>query len=1075
MAKSREIGSIHGSVVLENKASDTAKQVAKDLGALDGAAKQAGAGFKSLGADIAKSAAGWMAAGAIMGQIQKLNAWLVEGARGADEAAQAQASLQKSLGTSAKSLVDYSNALAKVTRFEDETILKAEAMIGQFIKSETMIKRLMPVVADFATAKGMDLVSAADLVTKTIASENNALGRYGIEIKGAAASTERFEQVIQKLNTAFGGQAEAMAGVGMGPLEMQKKALGDISEELSVNILPAMIQWKEIQVMIATFASNAVKALQAQGMAMGMMLPTWLGGAGKSAGIVKMYRTVQDAGQMDPDKAAAYLQQIRGEKLGEMGASDSSLGGLRAKRDRQLAMINKTATEKKFGWGGVLVSQRDVLEGLDSQIEKQQKVNDELHEQVSILTEGLQVIVNTQKVEAEQAKKSSGPTILKLTEDDQKAAIAEALRAKEKAADLERTIAGDRIRNAEMVGAAERGEAASALDYRKKALEVVWAYENQGYQSQIEHLDAIAGDERRTAEERMDASKQLTSVKIKQAIAEKDARLRISAADKAIAKQQVADQVASVQAAEERLRREYEITRDKLIETHSATRDQQLTDLQATYHAQLAKLKAVEKDTAKHLEKTEKQYEEAGKVIVGEFGQAVTKIITVDARAKVSFDEAAKAKLQEDLQSAMELVSGSIGSALTRMVTSFTTHTELAMSGIVSTVGDLVGGIGQAAGNGWVTAIGKVVGVVGDIWKAVEDGKKADEEADKRRKETTFQQLIAINALREETRKWLLDIGKLDPSNMSLNELRGARAGAVDQATSAVRTATGNTKLTSSDLETLAPLFERTAGINTDRLGGLDRSSADTLSGMVLSDEEKRAYYRLTGHAWTGTARDLHPGSAFTNARAAYLDGYSSTLSNYDSLISGYTVGAGIDHTKSISREDFESDLNTETTTGAVSAKEAARLRYEAAWGTGEFAGKTWGGAATSDAYRQDERTTLKYNWENWDTLNPASTSTSSSSGGIPQLGNGGLATTPSLVAENGQPELVLPLDKPQRTAELLEMYLGGGAGGGGHMSVSVSLNIDPNIPFNADSTRRLGRSLGDRVVTVARAQGMRV
>ena len=53
-----------------------------------------------------------------------------------------------------------------------------------------------------ATAKGMNLSAAADLVAKSVGSSTNALSRYGIQIEGVG-STERLDSAVIALEGQF--------------------------------------------------------------------------------------------------------------------------------------------------------------------------------------------------------------------------------------------------------------------------------------------------------------------------------------------------------------------------------------------------------------------------------------------------------------------------------------------------------------------------------------------------------------------------------------------------------------------------------------------------------------------------------------------------------------------------------------------------------------------------------------------------------------------------------------------------------------------------------------------------------
>ena len=139
-------------------------------------------------------------------------------------------------------LISQAKELQTKTLFGDEETIAAQAMLATMGLEEQAIKELIPLVQDMATAKGMDLVGAADLVAKSVGSSTNALSRYGITITGAVGSQERLNTATQALNRAFGGQAEAIAKVGAGSLVQLKNQFGDLMEDIGEKLLPMIIK-----------------------------------------------------------------------------------------------------------------------------------------------------------------------------------------------------------------------------------------------------------------------------------------------------------------------------------------------------------------------------------------------------------------------------------------------------------------------------------------------------------------------------------------------------------------------------------------------------------------------------------------------------------------------------------------------------------------------------------------------------------------------------------------------------------------------------------------------------------------
>ena len=123
----------------------------------------------------------------------------------------AEKKLETALGFTSTALHNQASALQQTTTFGDEAIISAQALLGAFIKDEEQLKKATVATLDLASAKGMDLSSAADLVGKSLGSSTNSLSRYGIEVEGAVGSTKRLDTLTQNIAKTFGGQARAEA------------------------------------------------------------------------------------------------------------------------------------------------------------------------------------------------------------------------------------------------------------------------------------------------------------------------------------------------------------------------------------------------------------------------------------------------------------------------------------------------------------------------------------------------------------------------------------------------------------------------------------------------------------------------------------------------------------------------------------------------------------------------------------------------------------------------------------------------------------------------------------------------
>ena len=217
---------------------DIAGQMRRAAGDVEKSTKQMETGAKGV-ANAFKAIGAAAVAGLAVRELVKLGKESIDLAK---RQAQAEAQLTSALGRTSKGLLAYASELQKVTTFGDEATIEAAALLGAFVKEEEQIKKLLPVIQDLAAAKGMDLTAAADLVAKSVGSSTNALSRYGIEIKGAAGSTERAESAVAAITEKFGGMAQAIADTPFGELEQMENQLGDIKELLGTELVPILIE-----------------------------------------------------------------------------------------------------------------------------------------------------------------------------------------------------------------------------------------------------------------------------------------------------------------------------------------------------------------------------------------------------------------------------------------------------------------------------------------------------------------------------------------------------------------------------------------------------------------------------------------------------------------------------------------------------------------------------------------------------------------------------------------------------------------------------------------------------------------
>lgn len=179
----------------------------------------------------------------------------------ADVQAKAEAKVQQALkttnqavGYNFKQLADYASELQGKTIFGDETILnKSTTRLLSFtnITGENF-KRTQALALDLSTALETDLGSASLQLGKALSdpvTKLSSLSRAGItfskeqtEVIKKLAQTGQVAKaqsmILDELEKKFGGQAEAAAKVGLGPIQQLKNAWGDFLEQIGAAIMP---------------------------------------------------------------------------------------------------------------------------------------------------------------------------------------------------------------------------------------------------------------------------------------------------------------------------------------------------------------------------------------------------------------------------------------------------------------------------------------------------------------------------------------------------------------------------------------------------------------------------------------------------------------------------------------------------------------------------------------------------------------------------------------------------------------------------------------------------------------------
>lgn len=242
-------------------------------------------------------------------------------------------------GTS-KRLQEYASELQGVTKYGDEATIDLMARLAGYGMEEEKIREVTKATQDMATATGVDLKAAADLMGKAFAGETSMLSRYGIMIDKNLPKTEKFAAALEQVQTRFGGQAEAAAQTFTGRMTQLGNALGDTWEAVGklfgslgagMDIWPTVIGWVEkLTKFIGTDLVLVIGELRARWIEMG----AWMAeGAAKIMDVLGKLPA-----RLGGDKFAGYAEKLREAAAGQRDLA----GGIRETSNQMATSVGKT-------------------------------------------------------------------------------------------------------------------------------------------------------------------------------------------------------------------------------------------------------------------------------------------------------------------------------------------------------------------------------------------------------------------------------------------------------------------------------------------------------------------------------------------------------------------------------------------------------------------------------------------------------------------------------------------------------------------------------------------------------------
>lgn len=142
--------------------------------------------------------------------------------------------------TNQKALQKLNTELQKKTRFDDDAIASAQANIAQYGLTGDQIKKLTPLMLDYAAKTGKDVTTASADLGKALLGQGRALKGVGVDFEDTGSVAGNFEEIMSAVGSKVSGFAEVDVQTASGKLENMKNRFGEIQEKVGSMLMPVL-------------------------------------------------------------------------------------------------------------------------------------------------------------------------------------------------------------------------------------------------------------------------------------------------------------------------------------------------------------------------------------------------------------------------------------------------------------------------------------------------------------------------------------------------------------------------------------------------------------------------------------------------------------------------------------------------------------------------------------------------------------------------------------------------------------------------------------------------------------------
>lgn len=135
---------------------------------------------------------------------------------------------------------DLNSAIMAKTGTDDDELAAAEAKLAMYNLTGEQIKKLIPIVNDYATANGIGVTEAAGKVGKAMMGSAKALKDVGVNFKATGDRAKDFDTIYSALEGKVGGAGEAFGKSTAGQLKILSASFGELQEQVGAQLVPAL-------------------------------------------------------------------------------------------------------------------------------------------------------------------------------------------------------------------------------------------------------------------------------------------------------------------------------------------------------------------------------------------------------------------------------------------------------------------------------------------------------------------------------------------------------------------------------------------------------------------------------------------------------------------------------------------------------------------------------------------------------------------------------------------------------------------------------------------------------------------